>query len=184
MKKLIFIILLFPNLTLSQTKVNSYGPKWSPDGSRIVFYSNNDGDFEIYTINRDGTNMRRITVNDNGDSEPSWSPDGNKILFNSNRDGSSQLYEYTLQTAEIKKLTHTDGRLGAGAFSPSGRLITFECRLKGTRELCIMNSDGVNIKNLTNNAANDFSSKLVQRWQAYLFQLQKIRKLPTFQNEK
>ena len=49
-------------------------PTWSPDGTRIAFSSDRDGDDEIYTMRSDGTDVRRLTVNDAWDGEPAWSP--------------------------------------------------------------------------------------------------------------
>jgi WD40-like Beta Propeller Repeat len=56
-------------------------PAWSPDGRRIAFQSNRDGNWEIYVMNADGTGIRRLTDDDARDGEPSWSPDGRRIAF-------------------------------------------------------------------------------------------------------
>jgi len=47
-------------------------PTWSPDGTRIAFSSNRDGDWEIYVVNADGTGLVKLTDNSAYDSEPSW----------------------------------------------------------------------------------------------------------------
>jgi TolB protein len=64
---------------------NSYHPAYSPNGSQIAFTSSRDGDPEIYVMNRDGSNARRLTNNNAIDSSPTWSPGGNQIAFVSNR---------------------------------------------------------------------------------------------------
>ena len=66
---------------------DDYSPAWSPDGSKIAFQSNRDGNWEIYTMNADGSNQTNISNNDFDDGSPSWSPDGSKIAFNTVRDG-------------------------------------------------------------------------------------------------
>ncbi len=58
---------------------------WSPDGSRIVFSSDKDGDFEIYLMDNDGNNVQQLTNNSGMDDEASWSPDGSKILYASDK---------------------------------------------------------------------------------------------------
>ena len=62
-------------------------PVWSPDGDRILFSRLADGDFDIYTIRPDGTDVRQLTVSSGNDSHPAWSADGEHILFSSSRLG-------------------------------------------------------------------------------------------------
>ena len=61
-------------------------PALSPDGQKIAFMSSQDGNWEIYLINADGSNQRRLTDNPARDGLPTWSPDGRAIAFVSNRD--------------------------------------------------------------------------------------------------
>ena len=62
-------------------------PAWSPRGDLIVFSRLADGDFDIFTIRPDGTDLRQLTTTPGGDSHPAWSPDGAHILFSSSRHG-------------------------------------------------------------------------------------------------
>jgi Tol biopolymer transport system component/subtilisin family serine protease len=61
-------------------------PRYSPDGSKIVFQSSRDGQYEIYVMNSNGSAQTRLTNNPAWDEAPAWSPDGTKILFTSARD--------------------------------------------------------------------------------------------------
>lgn len=73
----------------------NWAPSWHPDGKRIIFSSNMDDwredlkqyghNFELYIINSDGTDLKRITYNNFFDSFPMFSPDGKKLVFASNR---------------------------------------------------------------------------------------------------
>ena len=56
-------------------------PVWSPDGSKIVFWSNRDGKKEIYVMDSDGSNVTRLTNNLADEFNPKWSPDGTKDTF-------------------------------------------------------------------------------------------------------
>ena len=69
-----------------------YWPAWSPDGKRIAFTSNRDGNYEIYVMNADGTGLRNLTRHPAQDNYAAWSPDGKRIAFISNRDGGHDVY--------------------------------------------------------------------------------------------
>jgi TolB protein len=67
-------------------------PAWSPEGKRIAFTSNRDGNYEIYVMNADGTGLRNLTRHRAQDNFAAWSPDGKKIAFISNRHGGHDVY--------------------------------------------------------------------------------------------
>jgi Tol biopolymer transport system component len=59
-------------------------PQWSPDGSRIAFYSNRSGKYEIWSVKPDGSDLTRLTDLREGPTRfPIWSPDGKRLLFSS-----------------------------------------------------------------------------------------------------
>jgi TolB protein len=62
-------------------------PQWSPKGDAIMFTTDRDGDFELYTIHPDGTGLRRITDSPGNDAHSIWSDDGEWIVFSSGRKG-------------------------------------------------------------------------------------------------
>jgi TolB protein len=70
----------------------NYLPIYSPDGSRIAFTTNRDGNPEIYVMNRDGSNLRRMTNNPAIDVTPTWSPTGNQLAWVSDRTGQPHIY--------------------------------------------------------------------------------------------
>ena len=67
----------------------NWAPYWSPDSKRIIFASNmkepRGGNFDIYLINLDGTNLEQVTFDASFDGFPMFSPDGKKFVFASNR---------------------------------------------------------------------------------------------------
>ena len=75
-----------------------WGASWSPDGDRLAFTSDRDGNaqiadnFEIFVMNTDGTEIRQLTNNDHQDHFGSWSPDGDRIAFQSDRYGYFEIF--------------------------------------------------------------------------------------------
>ena len=67
-------------------------PEISPDGKRIVFTSMRDGNRELYVMDVDGQNQRRLTFHEERDDYASWHPDGQRIIFVGEREGRFDLY--------------------------------------------------------------------------------------------
>ena len=65
---------------------------WSPDGQKLAFTSDRDGNAEVYTINSGGSELRRLTNNPEYDGDAAWAPDGRQLVFVSNRDGGYGVY--------------------------------------------------------------------------------------------
>ena len=82
----------------------------SGGNGRIVFASNRDGDFEIYTMNARGGGLRKLTHNRVNDNCPAWSPNGRKIAFNSRRFGPDDI---VVMNADCKAATRSAGTSGA-----------------------------------------------------------------------
>ena len=81
-------------------------PAFSPDGSRIVFVSNRDGNPEIYAMDADGSNVARLTNDPQLDGHPVFTPDGQAILFQSQRAGGKlQIFSMNADGTGVKQLT-------------------------------------------------------------------------------
>jgi TolB protein len=134
-------------------------PALSPDGSRIVFLSARDdpeGSFpdlkyEIYLINRDGTDLQRLTETEVGEDHPAWSPDGEKILFDADYDGDGffEIYTIDLDGTDLTRLTDNDANDQFADWSPDGRQIAFTSDRNGGWDIFIMDADGSNQQALT-----------------------------------
>jgi len=86
---------------------NKYA-SWSPDGTRIAFNSDRDGDDEVYLMDIDGSNLVQLTDNEVADSYPVWSPDGTVIAFNSDRKGDWNIYLMDINGENVVQITSAD----------------------------------------------------------------------------
>lgn len=87
-------------------------PSWSPDGKKIAFAGQTEGNFDIFVMNPDGTGMVRLTSakKANGrmasNEDPSFSPDGRFVMYTSNRTGNNQIYISTVDGSEERRVTN------------------------------------------------------------------------------
>ncbi len=111
-------------LTEEAARYGDLWPKFSPDGSRIVFGSRRDDDFEIYIMNADGTAQQRLTSSPGVDAHPTFSPDGKRIAFTSNRDRDYEIYTMKTDGSDVRRITNKEGRDDFARWHPDGtRLI-------------------------------------------------------------
>lgn len=84
-------------------------PSISPDGTKIAFASNRGtpGYFDVWVMNRDGSDVRNLTPNTakSSESAPTWSPGGNQIAFTSDRTGSNQIYVMNADGTGLRRIS-------------------------------------------------------------------------------
>jgi Tol biopolymer transport system component len=117
-------------------------PAWSPDGTMIAFASKRGGNFDLYTMNADGTGTRRVTSTRADDGSPTWSSDGRRIAFG--RGTSGDIYVANVDGSGARALGDDLAPEGQPAWSPDGRWIAYVRRTPGTpvEELWVVRPDG------------------------------------------
>lgn len=133
--------------------------------------------YEIYTANRDGTDLKQITNSVGYDAEATISTDGSKIVFTSLRDGDVDLYTMNPDGSDVKRLTTELGYEGGAYFSSDGTKIVYRANhpktdteiadykkllnegliRPTTLEIFVMDADGSNKKQVTFNGAANFA---------------------------
>ena len=173
--------------------------------TRIAFASDRDWDWkaekdrnlEIYLMDPNGKQIRRLTEQPKFDTEPAWSPNGRQITFVSYRDleqlpkGEIHRGEIYLMNADGSNpinLTHAPERAdGVSSWSPDGNQIVFTSAalfnddILANSDIFVMDADGANSRNLTNHDAQDqtpdwspdgnriaFSSNRDGNWEIYV----------------
>jgi len=122
------------SLTQSSGIALNYEPRYSPDGSRIAFISDRGGQNNLWVMNADGSDPRRVGV----DTavcvvEPVWMPDGRAIIVRRQRPchrgsgASAGLWRYDLTTGAATELASAAASPAVGwpAVSPDGRSLYF-----------------------------------------------------------
>jgi TolB protein len=87
-----------------------------------------DGNIEIFVVDVDGGNLRRLTNSRGIDTNPSWSPTGRQIAFTSSRGGDPQIYVMDAEGTNIQRVSHSGRYNDGAAWSPDGHRIAFAQR--------------------------------------------------------
>ena len=119
---------------LSSALAKGLNPKWSPDGSKIVFANNTYGNYEIYTIAADGSDLFRVTSREATDIEPAWSPDGRHIVFTSNQGNNWNLWMVNPDGTGLSELT-THEEFEGGPMWASDGFIYFHSNQNGNWDI-------------------------------------------------
>ena len=85
-------------------------PRWSPDGTCIAYCDRRHGKGEIYLIDADGREPKRLTRNSAPDLRPHWSPDGQTIIFTTDRNDNVEIYAMNRDGSNQRNLTDHPAR--------------------------------------------------------------------------
>ena len=136
-------------LTPASDTTSASDPAFSPDGSRIAYVSQKDGNPEIYVMNADGTGATRVTNDPQADGRPSFMPDGQSLVFNSWRTaGKSQIWAVNVDATGLTQLTR-DSVNSTPAVSPDGQTIAYVSSRNKDQDIWLMNRDGTNQRQFT-----------------------------------
>src|SRR6266567_5840983 len=136
-------------LTPATDTASASDPAFSPDGSRIAFVSQRDGNAEIYVMNADGTGTTRIYNDPQPDGRPSFVPDGQSLVFHSSRTaGKQEIWAVNVDGTALTQLTR-DSVNSSPAVSPDGQIIAYVSTRNKDGDIWLMNRDGTNQRQFT-----------------------------------
>lgn len=122
-----------------------FEPAWSPDGTKIAFQSWEHDSAEIYVMDIDGGNRKRLTKNSSFEDLPSWSPDGKKIVYvKDDTSGHNKIYVMNADGSDQKKLTDSRNETEMmPQWSPDGTQIAYQSARPGENWVIrVIDSDG------------------------------------------
>ncbi|MGA7305730.1 MAG: protein kinase, partial [Rhodothermales bacterium] len=113
----------------------------SPDGRRLAFDTDRTGNADIFAMNVDGSDLRRLTTDPAGDFTPSWSPDGKEITFHSFRNGNRDVFVVPADGGKAEIVDDNPSQDRFQDWSPSGNDIVFHSDRAGPQQLFIATRD-------------------------------------------
>lgn len=105
---------------------HSYLHGWSPDGKKLIFTGQRNGNYDIYTVDVATKRETRLTEHVALDDGPEYTPDGKSIWFNSVRTGTMKLWKMKPDGSDQQQVTFDEYNDWFPHFSPDGKWVLFE----------------------------------------------------------
>ena len=137
-------------------------PTFSPDGKKILFVSNRDGDYArpiLYIMNTDGSDQKKFGLPDIEGTDPDWSPVTNKIVFCRGSAAKGEIWVMDggspLPLLTAKKVSDNTDNNRNPVWSPDGTKIAFISDKYGNDDVFNMNADGTSVQRVTYEKSNE-----------------------------
>lgn len=139
----------------------------SPDGKNlaltITYYDveENKGNSELYVMNTDGSDLKRLTFTTWGEYNPRWTPDGKKIAFMSAESGAMQMWEMKPDGSEKVQISNIDGGIGGFAYAPDQKKVLY---LADVEKTSLVQSRYPDLAKTTGRINNDLMYRHWDQW--------------------
>nr|WP_230681296.1 LpqB family beta-propeller domain-containing protein [Paracidovorax cattleyae] len=133
-------------------------PAWSPDGRTLAVTLSRDGSSQLYTIDANGGEPRRLMQSSGIDTEPTYSSDGRSIYFVSDRGGAPQIYRVPATGGSAERVTFTGAYNISPSISPDGKWLAYISRVGGAFKLHVMDLTSGSVTSITDTTADESPS--------------------------
>ncbi|MFI1743513.1 hypothetical protein [Thalassobellus sediminis] len=161
----------FKEVILTSTNADNRYASYNKKGTKIVFESNRDGHWQIYTMNIDGSSQKQLISSDSNDRRPKWHPTKNLILFESDRTGINEIYSFNLDSNTIKQYSiNLNGNKYNADFAPNGvQLIFSHPENKDVSNIYTCSTKGKRLKKVISNNYKNKYPNLSPRGDAIIY---------------
>lgn len=127
---------------LTTGPANDWNPTWSPDGQRIVFTTDREGNWELYTMNADGSGQTNLTHTYAPENDAAFSPDGSRIAFARQVTGNWDIYVMNADGSSVTRLTTHAANDTYPTWSADGARLAFATNRNGDVEIYVLTLAG------------------------------------------
>lgn len=147
----LFLFQFLVSPALAQDPPSDHRPVISPDGQTIVFMSTREeGDWELYRISRDGTNLERLTRHEGWDGYAAFSPNGKTFTYDREEGEQKTPYIYNFETGEIRPFLEMEGAWATvNGWHPDGNRVVLFIERNKSRDLYFADENGQNLEQVT-----------------------------------
>ncbi len=144
-------------VNLTQSAGDDMDADWNQSRGKIAFASNRAGNYDLYTMNADGSNVFQVTNSSHMERLPTWEPNGDHIAYTTDEDGDFEIFKVRPNGNDAGRLTNNNCLDSDPAWSPDGTRIAYvtNCDDPTNLELHVMGSNGLNDLRLTNRPSTD-----------------------------
>ena len=132
----------------------------SPDRTRIAYSSMRAGSYDLYLMDADGKNPRRLTTDPGSEGEPVWAPDGSRLIYTATPAGGvPQLVSVRADGTEPRVITSSPGGNRSADVSPDGRRVAFVSLRDGNPEIYETDIGGGDARRITKTSDKEASPR-------------------------